>query len=561
MTRCLDQASIVVTTYGGETAYTEQCLERIAAFKGSSPEVVVVVHDASPLLNDYLQYCRDRGVVDRLVWAESGHGHLRGVNLGMARATRPVLINVNIDVEVGLYVIDHCVRTLLDEPRVGLIGWHYRWGGFHRGTRWRNGRLQCNVRYEDRYSDVKGELNEEHRQNIQRAWWYTGRTFKAAGSRRLLLCNTSFFAVRSAVWRHIGGLDWHTYSHAWADDFLCYALLEQGYDVLNLPADVAGEQLPALFSCYTDLKWREERDPLLGQDRLSTIRLPDEKRRRSVPTKHCYDDETMTARDRFPKPVFIISPCTRCGSNYLKSLLGAHPHLGVPGRPLLEDHFLCRASLLKQYAQDTCALYAKYGWVAAGDDCDDRVLEALGWGLLSVLYSNLPRGLRALTGTPSADGLALFDRLFPGADLVLLVRDGRAAAASMMKAFDSGRDHAIELWREGVRTIEAYRRSAQRPVLMLRYEDIVCDETGALRRIFEHCDLDPEIYPYESLPSNPVVGSTVATGDAKTVHRAPMPKPADFDPLHHFSHWSAEDLDHFHRQAGAEIQALGYETP
>jgi GT2 family glycosyltransferase len=560
MTRCLDQASIVVTTYGGETAYTEQCLERIAAFKDSSPEVVVVVHDASPLLNDYLEYCRDRGVVDHLVWAESGHGHLRGVNLGMARASRPVLINVNIDVEVSLYVIDHCVRTLLDEPRIGLIGWHYRWGAFHRGTQWRNGRLQFNVRYEDLYSDIKGELNEEHRRNIQRAWWYTGRTFKAAGSRRLVLCNTSFFAVRRAVWRHIGGFDWHTYHHAWADDFLCYALLEQGYDVLNLPTEVAGEQLPALFSCYTDLKWREEKDPLLGQDRLSTIRLPNEKHWRNAPTKHFYSDKTMTARDRFPKPVFIISPCTRCGSNYVKSLLCAHPLLGVASRPLFEDHFLRRASLLERYAQDTCALYASYGWIEADDAYDDRVLEALGRGLLSVLYSNLPPGLRALTKTPSAEGLELFDRLFPDADLVLLVRDGRAAVASIVKAFDSGRDHAIELWREGVRAMEAYRRNTRRSVLMLRYEDIVRDEAAAVRRILEHCDLDPEIYPYEGLPSFPVVGSSVARGDAQTVHWRPVPKPADFDPLHRFSDWSAEDLDHFHRQAGAEIEALGYET-
>ena len=164
-------ASIVVTTFGNETAYTERCLERIAAFKKCGPEVIVVLHDPSELLHGYLEYCSRSGLIDQLVHAAPDHGHLRGVNLGMSKASRSVLINVNIDVEISLYVIDHCVRKLLDCPRTGAIGWYYDWGAFHPGSFWEGDTLAFSVRYEDSYGKVRGRLDEEHQVNIKRAWW------------------------------------------------------------------------------------------------------------------------------------------------------------------------------------------------------------------------------------------------------------------------------------------------------------------------------------------------------------------------------------------------------
>lgn len=564
MSRRTEQASIVVTTYGVETAYTEQCLERIAAFKGAGPEVIVVVHDPSPMLGAYLESCRERGLVDKLVYAETGHGHLRGVNLGMSKSSRPVLLNVNIDVEISLYLLDYCVEMLLQNPVVGLIGWHYHWGAFHRGTRWNGKELEYSIRHEDDLSRTPGELDEEVLSNIQRAWWYTGRTFAASGIDRLLLCNTSFFAIRRAVWLHIGGFDWRTHPHMWADDFLCYALLEQGYDIENLPAELAGERCPALFNCHSDLKWRNAEDELRNRDqlRMTGPRIRSEKRGESpgtVPTSY-ETDTTMSALDRYPRPVFIIAPSTRCGTNHLKDMLDQHSHVAVPQAPLYEDFFLLDSALLEQYAVSARSRFVEFWPEAGAENYDDEILGALGRGLLSLLYADVPPGRRVLAKTPCADGLELFRRLFPDADLIFVVRDGRAVVASMMKAFNCGRDYGIRLWRDGVRKILEYRQDPASSSLLLKYEEIVLEEAASVRRILEYCGLDPEIYPYESLEGLPVLGSSVYRGGADAVQWKPVAKGGDFNPLDRFSDWGREDLRHFDKLAGAELRALGYDA-
>lgn len=51
------------------------------------------------------------------------------------------------------------------------------------------------------------------------------------GPKWLQLCNTSFFGIRRDVLEDIGGGFGPQYPHYWADDFLCYAVLDQGLDV------------------------------------------------------------------------------------------------------------------------------------------------------------------------------------------------------------------------------------------------------------------------------------------------------------------------------------------
>lgn len=442
MTRRAELASLVVTTHGTETAYTEQCLERIAAFKNAGPEVVVVVHDASALLGDYLEWCRERGVVDKLVYAAPGHGHLRGVNLGISRASRPVLVNVNIDVETSLYLVDWCVRTLLDNPHVGLVGWHYNWGAFHHGTRWNGSSLEYKIRYEDHLSEKRGEVDEGHRRNIRRAWWYTGRTLEAAGSDRLLLCNTSFFAIRRAVWRHIGGFDWHAYSHTWADDFMCYALLDQGYDVMNLPQEVTRNRSPGLFNCRSDLEWEGKSDPLRGRDHLATVVLPAGRGRRDGRPDGEQSgevDSTETSLDRFPRPIVIVAPREERSVTELAALLLRHPHVAASVAPSLDE----RLSRREFFAR---------------------------------LYADLPAGRRAVLLTSGETGLSLLERLSPEVDPLLLIPED--------PALSSGRAERV-----------------RSPALLIKYQD---DKTTSIRKMLEACGLDPEIYDYESLHTVPV---------------------------------------------------------
>jgi hypothetical protein len=146
-----------------------------------------------------------------------------------------------------------------------VVGWHYDWSQTFEGTFWRDGTLRHALRkYDD--SRTAGVLDPEHVANMRGAPWFTGRVFGAIGTRRILCFNGSFFVVRRAVWERIGGFDERLYPGHWADDFFEYAVLDQGFDVANLPAVYRCGAKPDSFHALTDLEWQGKRDPYRGRD-------------------------------------------------------------------------------------------------------------------------------------------------------------------------------------------------------------------------------------------------------------------------------------------------------
>jgi GT2 family glycosyltransferase len=261
------EVSLVVTTYGGETYHTQHCLGRIRQWKQPRHELIVVCHDETPTLRAFLELCRKIGLVDELILAVPGHGHVRGVNLGFERASAPVVFNVCIDMRVGGDVVAECAERLRREENVGVVGWHYDWSPAFEGTFWRGDALDHELRrYDD--SRVRGELDEEHVANIRSARWFTGRVFDAIGTRRILCFNGSFFGVRKHVWDELGGFDERLYPGHWADDFFAYALLDRGLDVANIPAAYRCGARKESFEALTDLGWQGRHDPYKGQDRV-----------------------------------------------------------------------------------------------------------------------------------------------------------------------------------------------------------------------------------------------------------------------------------------------------
>jgi GT2 family glycosyltransferase len=260
--------SLVVTTYGGETYHTQHCLGRLRRWKTPRTELIVVVHDETPLLRAFLELCRELELIDRLLRAETGHGHVRGVNLGFAHATAEVVFNVCVDMRVGGVVVADCARLLAEEPRAGLVGWHYDWTSPElEGTRWRGGRLEYTRR---------GALAAEHERNLRGAPWATGRALDALAGVHPVLCNGSFFGIRRALWERLGGFDEQHCPVHWADDYLGYAVLDQGLDVLNVPRRYRCAADPAEFQALSDLVWQRRRDPFRGRDQIDwSCRAPD----------------------------------------------------------------------------------------------------------------------------------------------------------------------------------------------------------------------------------------------------------------------------------------------
>jgi glycosyltransferase involved in cell wall biosynthesis len=189
--------SLVVTTYGTDTLYTQGCLESIRRWKNTHHELIVVTHDESALLGAYLAACRADRLIDKLVFAASGHGHTRSFNLGVQYANSDLIFNICNDILIGPSLVDDCAHKLRHDPQLGLIGWHW----YNRGTFWKEGRIvECRLRDED-----KPFIAAADEKNIRSAPWFTGRAFAALGGPKwLCLCNTGFFGIRRSLLDTIG---------------------------------------------------------------------------------------------------------------------------------------------------------------------------------------------------------------------------------------------------------------------------------------------------------------------------------------------------------------------
>ena len=219
-----DPISIAVTTYGTQSFYTHACLEAIREWKTERHELIVACHDASLLLEHYLRACAKDGLIDRLIFTPPGYGHTMGVNRCFAEARGRWLFSVANDIALGPAIVNDCAHRLETEPQLGLIGWHW----YNDGTFWAGGRI---VRYQLR-DDANPNMEARDEQNVRSASWFTGRTFEALGGTEVAV------SLQHGVLRHPPGgvgrgrrVQRYVYRHYWADDFLNYAVLDQGLNV------------------------------------------------------------------------------------------------------------------------------------------------------------------------------------------------------------------------------------------------------------------------------------------------------------------------------------------
>lgn len=252
------------------------------------------------------------------------------------------------------------------------------------------------------------------------------------------------------------------------------------------------------------------------------------------------------------RPILVLGIARRSGTNFLGSVLECHADCAVPGPPLVEDHLLRDAHLLRRYAERTARRWPpRWG----PRDAERQALaRELGRGLERFLQQRAP-GRRVIARTPSLDNLALAARLVPGADIVVLVRDGRDVAASLMAGFGLPFDAAVLEWRRGARSL--LRAAAATRLMVVRYEALVTqfdDEVVALLRAL---GLDEARYDWGRARALPVVGSSYTGRRRVTWDPAAVPLPPG--PRHET--WRPRQHDRFSWLAGAEQQALGYPLP
>ena len=291
-------------------------------------------------------------------------------------------------------------------------------------------------------------------------------------------------------------------------------------------------------------------------------------------------DQTTLQPDigRTGDPIFLLGMTERTGTNFLFHLLCLHPSCDYGG-PIWENYIIPHIEMLARFAKTVYEDYSPQWQVPSLVGDEDVLLADIGRGLIRYLNRQLGNGKamddgagapdqranaaprRLVTKTPSVKNLPLFNAVFPGSKLLVLVRDGRSVAESMVKTFDVGYEEAIHTWTSAARTVNAFvqSQSGRGPpsYLLVRYEDLVGETEKTLRTIFDYLGLDADIYDYEAAARAPVIGSS-ETKFSGAVHWKHLDRPKDFDPLRRWAAWSPAQLDRFAHLAAAESIRLGY---
>lgn len=278
------------------------------------------------------------------------------------------------------------------------------------------------------------------------------------------------------------------------------------------------------------------------------------------------------------QPIFILGILPRTGTNFLSNLLCLHPDCQKSF--INEDYFVNWISYLSKYATKLTEHWAITADYSRLFDVKAILCKNLGSGLLSALYQfkrevaemqaqelnfDLPEKVfnkRLVTKTPSVNNLSEFFDFFPQAQLLILIRDGRALVESNVKTFDLTHEEAIQKYVNAVRIIKKFERqndSRKSNFLIVRYEELHLQTEREMRRIFGFLRLDVDKYDFKAALNLPIVGSSITKEIDGKVHWRPMQKTPEFNPLARAAGWSRAQHERFNWLAASEMKMLGYE--
>jgi Sulfotransferase family len=260
-------------------------------------------------------------------------------------------------------------------------------------------------------------------------------------------------------------------------------------------------------------------------------------------------------------PIFIHGIMPRSGTNYLWDLLCTHPACAPARLPVREDLFLENSDHLAEFVEAVRSAWNP-SWGDFSDELINRLYAGLGEGLTSFLW--IDRDRRLLTKSPSVSNVDRFVRFFPGGRLVILIRDGRSVTQSCMSTFGWEFERGARTWASAAAEIRRFMvkySDSMGTYLLVRYEDLLEDLEGSMRRILGYLGLDPELFDFGRAAGMPVRGSSVFFGPGRqSVHWDPVEKTSEFDPKQRWRSWGPDMLERFEWIAGEQLRYFGYPT-
>jgi protein-tyrosine sulfotransferase len=263
-------------------------------------------------------------------------------------------------------------------------------------------------------------------------------------------------------------------------------------------------------------------------------------------------------------PIFIQGMMKRCGTNFLRDLVCLHPD--CVSTVISENFFLESAGMLEKYVGDTKARMVVEGDPEGRARIKERLHEYIGEGLIRFLWSpraeRAEEGKRVVAKTPSVKNLGSFFDLFPGGQMIIIVRDGRAAIESYVRSYGwTNYEFLMRRWAEAARVLVEFCSepiSPERQYLIVKYEDLYGDTEKEMKRILAFLGLDPAVYDFSSACSLPVRGSSVFRGIKRELHWEPVARTPEFEPSARADGWGQSKRERFNWIAGRGMKELGY---
>ena len=258
-----------------------------------------------------------------------------------------------------------------------------------------------------------------------------------------------------------------------------------------------------------------------------------------------------------PPSLIIHGVMPRSGTVYVGELLRLHPDLYAYPNEIWEFPLLqLTAEILRLEKEFLLAYEQNMSKVGEHD-----FLPLFGSSLIAYLYSFLPPEGRMLLKVPGVQYLTYFFSMFPGENLLLLIRDGRDVVHSTLKTWPQLRFSMVcRRWQraaEMVLRFHAIHTGRGKGYWLARFEDAVQDPTAFVQEACEQFGLDAQRFPFEKIESILIHGSSSLPVRGKVVWDH-IERPKDFSPIGHWQGWSSGKKRIFKRIAGQALIDLGY---
>jgi hypothetical protein len=192
--------------------------------------------------------------------------------------------------------------------------------------------------------------------------------------------------------------------------------------------------------------------------------------------------------------------------------------------------------------------FAPHSWLQAEAVDFETFASSVGAGLAALDLSR-SGGRRWVEQTPSYSTVATaLASMFPQAQFLHIIRDGRQVADSMRRMWGWSVTRAAREWREHVECVVRLERSQPGRVHRLHYEGLVSAPAEALERVFDFLGLSTSDAAARFVRQPPI---NVSPGTEREGHADKL--------MPRWQAWSTEEQSAWLDEAGALLAELGYD--